>query len=219
MWLKADEPIGTRLPAPVGKTAMDLVPDLDQSWFALYGRVATTGEPARFENDAPSMETSPCASAPSKRSSPRSSVFNAPCGSRLVSIPYSRIQRRSTVSLRSRSLAIAATPLSLSRVSRAASRLNSSVNCRLRRRAIDTSVSHLGISGVSAKTWHLQSTRCAQESARKNKNLLERRSIDRGSNQVRLAARLRDVVPTRPVAALVDQRVALGVDQHRRDRA
>ncbi|MBC8071674.1 MAG: response regulator [Deltaproteobacteria bacterium] len=46
----------TGLPAPVGKTASELVPDLDASWFQLYGRVATTGVPARFENHAPAMD-------------------------------------------------------------------------------------------------------------------------------------------------------------------
>ncbi len=39
----------------VGRTARELVPDLDASWFELYGRVALTGQPARFENDAPVM--------------------------------------------------------------------------------------------------------------------------------------------------------------------
>lgn len=45
----------TGLPPPVGKTARELVPDLDESWFRLYGAVAKTGEPARFENNAPAM--------------------------------------------------------------------------------------------------------------------------------------------------------------------
>ncbi len=39
----------------VGRTVRELVPDLDASWFELYGRVALTGQPARFENDAPAM--------------------------------------------------------------------------------------------------------------------------------------------------------------------
>lgn len=45
----------TGLPHPVGKTARELVPELDESWFRLYGKVALTGEPARFENNAPAM--------------------------------------------------------------------------------------------------------------------------------------------------------------------
>lgn len=45
----------TGLPPPVGKTARELVPELDESWFRLYGNVALTGEPARFENNAPAM--------------------------------------------------------------------------------------------------------------------------------------------------------------------
>lgn len=39
-----------------GKTARELVPLLDESWFRLYGRVADTGESARFENHASAME-------------------------------------------------------------------------------------------------------------------------------------------------------------------
>lgn len=45
----------TGLQAPVGKTARELVPNLDDSWFQLYGAVAKTGEPTRFENNAPAM--------------------------------------------------------------------------------------------------------------------------------------------------------------------
>jgi len=45
----------TGLRDAVGRTARELVPDLDESWFRLYGRVAATGEPARFENHAPAM--------------------------------------------------------------------------------------------------------------------------------------------------------------------
>jgi len=45
----------TGLVDPVGKTARELVPGLDESWFRLYGAVAETGEPARFENNAPAM--------------------------------------------------------------------------------------------------------------------------------------------------------------------
>jgi PAS domain S-box-containing protein len=46
----------TGLRNALGKTARELVPDLDESWFRLYGKVALTGEPARFENHAPAMQ-------------------------------------------------------------------------------------------------------------------------------------------------------------------
>jgi PAS domain-containing protein len=39
----------TGLVDPVGRTASELVPDLEAFWFDTYGRVATTGEVARFE--------------------------------------------------------------------------------------------------------------------------------------------------------------------------
>lgn len=39
----------------VGKTALELVPDLEPKWTETYGRVAITGESARFEEAAPSM--------------------------------------------------------------------------------------------------------------------------------------------------------------------
>jgi PAS domain S-box-containing protein len=45
----------TGLRGAVGRTARELVPDLDASWFQLYGKVALTGETARFENHAPAM--------------------------------------------------------------------------------------------------------------------------------------------------------------------
>ncbi|MFP2931514.1 PAS domain S-box protein, partial [Pyxidicoccus sp. 3LG] len=45
----------TGLRNAVGRTARELVPDLDESWFRLYGQVALTGETARFENHAPAM--------------------------------------------------------------------------------------------------------------------------------------------------------------------
>lgn len=38
-----------------GKTARELVPDLDAYWFETYGKVALTGEPVRFIHDAPAM--------------------------------------------------------------------------------------------------------------------------------------------------------------------
>lgn len=38
-----------------GKSARELVPGLEQHWFDLYGRVATTGEPARFESGSEAM--------------------------------------------------------------------------------------------------------------------------------------------------------------------
>ncbi|MBC8120026.1 MAG: PAS domain S-box protein, partial [Burkholderiaceae bacterium] len=38
----------TGLVHPLGRTARELVPDLEQRWFELYGEVALTGRPARF---------------------------------------------------------------------------------------------------------------------------------------------------------------------------
>jgi PAS domain S-box-containing protein len=38
-----------------GKTVRELVPELDGSWLAAYGRVALTGEPVRFEDEAKAM--------------------------------------------------------------------------------------------------------------------------------------------------------------------
>src|SRR5690606_21817359 len=40
----------TGLHDAVGRTAKELLPTLDSFWFDTYGRVATTGEPVRFEN-------------------------------------------------------------------------------------------------------------------------------------------------------------------------
>ncbi|WP_224244205.1 hybrid sensor histidine kinase/response regulator [Hyalangium gracile] len=45
----------TGLKGVVGRSARELVPDLDASWFQLYGKVALTGETVRFENHAPAM--------------------------------------------------------------------------------------------------------------------------------------------------------------------
>lgn len=45
----------TGLVDAVGKTARELVPDLDEFWFETYGRVALTGESERFEHHAPAM--------------------------------------------------------------------------------------------------------------------------------------------------------------------
>ncbi|MFN8663442.1 MAG: ATP-binding protein [Thermomicrobiales bacterium] len=41
----------------VGHTARELVPNLDKQWFETYGRVARTGEPQRFVQEAPAMES------------------------------------------------------------------------------------------------------------------------------------------------------------------
>lgn len=46
----------TGLRNALGRTARELVPTLDDSWFRLYGQVAKTGEATRFENHAPAME-------------------------------------------------------------------------------------------------------------------------------------------------------------------
>ena len=45
----------TGLTNAVGRTASDLVPDLEPFWFETYGRVATTGIPARFEQGSETM--------------------------------------------------------------------------------------------------------------------------------------------------------------------
>ena len=42
----------TGLVDPYGKWVSEIAPGLEQHWFELYGRVARTGEPARFENPA-----------------------------------------------------------------------------------------------------------------------------------------------------------------------
>ncbi|MFY0525753.1 PAS domain S-box protein [Archangium gephyra] len=45
----------TGLVNATGRTARELVPELDESWFRRYGNVALTGETLRFENHAPAM--------------------------------------------------------------------------------------------------------------------------------------------------------------------
>lgn len=46
----------TGLQGAIGRTARELVPNLDAFWFERYGRVALTGEKARFEQHAPAMD-------------------------------------------------------------------------------------------------------------------------------------------------------------------
>lgn len=45
----------TELKDAAGKTALELVPNLEAFWIETYGRVALTGEPARFENGSEAM--------------------------------------------------------------------------------------------------------------------------------------------------------------------
>lgn len=45
----------TRLVNAVGRTALELVPGLERRWIEIYGRVALTGEPLRFENYSEAM--------------------------------------------------------------------------------------------------------------------------------------------------------------------
>ncbi len=45
----------TGLVQPVGRSAREMIPELDSSWYEIYGRVAQTGEPVRVENDEPTM--------------------------------------------------------------------------------------------------------------------------------------------------------------------
>lgn len=40
----------------VGKGMRELAPDHEESWFEIYGKVAVTGEPIRFENEARALE-------------------------------------------------------------------------------------------------------------------------------------------------------------------
>ncbi|HEV2074189.1 MAG TPA: PAS domain S-box protein [Thermomicrobiales bacterium] len=46
----------TGLHNALGKTARELVPDLDEHWFEIYGKVALTGEPVRFVQHAAAMQ-------------------------------------------------------------------------------------------------------------------------------------------------------------------
>jgi PAS domain S-box-containing protein len=45
----------TGLQDAVGKTARQMLPNLEQFWFETYGQVALTGEPVRFENESQAM--------------------------------------------------------------------------------------------------------------------------------------------------------------------
>ena len=45
----------TGLVDAVGRTMLELSPDHEQHWFEIYGRIALTGEPARFESRAASL--------------------------------------------------------------------------------------------------------------------------------------------------------------------
>lgn len=45
----------TGLKDAVGRTAKELVPDLEPHWFEMYGAVATTGEPVRFDERSDAM--------------------------------------------------------------------------------------------------------------------------------------------------------------------
>ena len=45
----------TGLKNPVGKSALELVPNLEQSWIDTYGKVVLTGEPVRFQQSSDAM--------------------------------------------------------------------------------------------------------------------------------------------------------------------
>ena len=45
----------TGLVDAVGRTAREVVPELEEHWFQIYGRVAATGEPVRFQNGSEPM--------------------------------------------------------------------------------------------------------------------------------------------------------------------
>lgn len=42
----------------IGRTARELVPTLERRWFEVYGQVALTGDPARFEDGSESIAPS-----------------------------------------------------------------------------------------------------------------------------------------------------------------
>ena len=46
----------TGLVGAAGRTALEVAPDLEQDWFDIYGEVARTGEPLRFERRADALE-------------------------------------------------------------------------------------------------------------------------------------------------------------------
>ncbi len=46
----------TGLQGAAGRTANELMPQLDKAWYQLYGRVALTGEPARYEDYAAGLD-------------------------------------------------------------------------------------------------------------------------------------------------------------------
>ena len=45
----------TGLKQATGKTARELIPNLESDWFEIYGKVVQTGEPVRFENQSTTM--------------------------------------------------------------------------------------------------------------------------------------------------------------------
>lgn len=45
----------TGLKAPVGRTALELVPNLEKHWIETYGKVAITGVPVRFQQESKAM--------------------------------------------------------------------------------------------------------------------------------------------------------------------
>lgn len=47
----------TGLSDAVGKTVRELLPTQEEFWFEVYGRIAKTGEPARFEHQAQAIDT------------------------------------------------------------------------------------------------------------------------------------------------------------------
>ena len=47
----------TGLHGVVGKTVREFVPDMDQFWFEMFGRVATTGQPTRFMSEAKALQS------------------------------------------------------------------------------------------------------------------------------------------------------------------
>ncbi len=74
----------TGLANALGRTARELLPDLEQHWFDIYGRVALTGEPAHFENASRRMN---------RRFTVRASRLGG-SGSRQVAIVFSEASQQ-----------------------------------------------------------------------------------------------------------------------------
>ena len=77
----------TGLVSPVGKTARELVPDLEQRWFEMYGNVALTGESIRFTEG----------SAPMNRWFDVYAIRVGPAGDKKVAVMFRDISERTRI--------------------------------------------------------------------------------------------------------------------------